>query len=194
MGRFAAGNDASLGDVYDLASPAIFTFLLRVCRDRSLAEDLTQETFIRVHKARGLFRHGAAVMPWLYAIARRLFLDALRRRSSEHLLTIALGTGDIELHSKSAHGRCEPSPEDLLSDRELARAVDDALAMIPESHASAFRLLKGEGLSVAETAAVMGTTREAIKVRAHRAYVALRALLRDRVAACNPTDLERRGA
>ena len=83
MTRFAGGEDGALGDVYDLASPAVFTFLLRMCRDRSLAEDLTQETFLRIHRARGLYRVGAAVLPWAYTIARRLFLDAVRARRIE---------------------------------------------------------------------------------------------------------------
>ena len=63
----------------------------------------------------------------------------------------------------------------------VERGVDDALAQIPEAQASAFRLLKGEGLSIAEVAAVMGTSKGAVKLRAHRAYVALRGLLGKRV-------------
>src|SRR5207237_10329888 len=45
MERFAAGDDAALAEVYDLGSPAVFSFLMGLCRDRQLAEDLTQETF-----------------------------------------------------------------------------------------------------------------------------------------------------
>ena len=63
MARFAGGEDAALGEVYDLASPRVFSFLLRLCGERTLAEDLTQETFLRIHRARGLYRVGAAVMP-----------------------------------------------------------------------------------------------------------------------------------
>src|ERR1700690_3760675 len=83
MARFAAGEDAELGDVYDLGAPAVFTFLMKLCRERPLAEDLTQETFLRIHRARGLYRTGAAVLPWAYTIARRLFLDSVRSRRSE---------------------------------------------------------------------------------------------------------------
>jgi len=64
MARFAAGEDAALAEVYDLGAPAVYTFLLRLARDRSLAEDLTQETFLRIHRARGLHRPGASVLPW----------------------------------------------------------------------------------------------------------------------------------
>jgi RNA polymerase sigma-70 factor (ECF subfamily) len=181
MARFASGEDAALGEIYDLASPAVFTFLLRICRDRPLAEDLTQETFLRIHRARGLYRPGAAVMPWAYTIARRLFLDVARSRRSK------AGASTVEAFESTGTNEQSPwdvepaapvrSAEDLLADRELAQAVDDALAKIPENQATAFRLLKGEGLSVAETAAIMGATKGAVKVRAHRAYEALRGIL-----------------
>lgn len=178
MARFAAGEDAALAEVYDLGSPAVFTFLQRLCRDRPLAEDLTQETFLRIHRARGLYRHGAPVLPWAYTIARRLFLDSVRARRSEVHEGYSSDTERLSSHDVAGEN---PSAETLLADAELTQAVDDALARIPESQASAFRLLKGEGLSLAEVAAVMGTSKGAVKLRAHRAYVALRGLLGKRV-------------
>ena len=186
MARFAAGDDAALGDVYDLASPSVFTFLLRLCRDRSMAEDLTQDTFLRLHRARGLYRRGAAVMPWAYTIARRLFLDAVRARRSNADTPNNGGPksdGEVSPQVGVEIAASGISAEDLLADRELSEAVEDALARIPESQATAFRLLKGEGLSVAEAAAVMGATNGAVKLRAHRAYEALRGMLSDYLSA-----------
>lgn len=192
MARFAAGDDAALGEVYDRASPAVFTFLFRLCRDRSMAEDLTQETFLRLHRARGLYRPGAAVMPWAYTISRRLFLDAVRARRSE-LATPgreprAVAEGESQSQIETEVAAPGPSAESLLSDVELSKAVEDALTRIPENQATAFRLLKGEGLSVAETAVVMGTTRGAVKLRAHRAYEALRSLLAGHLSASGVGD------
>ena len=180
MARFAAGEDAALAEVYDLGAPAVLTFLLHLARDRSLAEDLTQETFLRIHRARGLYRSGAPVLPWAYTIARRLFLDGVRSRRSEVRQNF---DHDSEAEPFAPHeGAGEsPSAEDLLADAELAQAVDEALAQIPEAQASAFRLLKGEGLSIAEVAAIMGTSKGSVKLRAHRAYLSLRALLGKRV-------------
>jgi RNA polymerase sigma-70 factor (ECF subfamily) len=178
MARFAAGEDAALAEVYDLGSPAVLTFLHRLCRDRPLAEDLTQETFLRIHRARGLYRPGAPVLPWAYTIARRLFLDSVRARRAEVQESYASDTERLSPHDVAGES---PSAEELLSDAELTQAVDDALAKLPEAQASAFRLLKGEGLSIAEVAAVMGTSKGAVKLRAHRAYVALRGLLGKRV-------------
>ena len=178
MARFAAGEDAALAEVYDLGSPAVLTFLLHLCRDRPLAEDLTQETFLRIHRARGLYRSGAPVLPWAYTIARRLFLDSVRSRRSEVQESF---DHEAETPPPKEGGGMIPSAEELLANAELAQAVEDALARIPEAQASAFRLLKGEGLSIAEVAAVMGTSKGAVKLRAHRAYLALRALLAARL-------------
>jgi RNA polymerase sigma-70 factor (ECF subfamily) len=180
MARFAAGEDAALAEVYDLGASAVFTFLQRLCRDKPLAEDLTQETFLRIHRARGLYRQGAPVLPWAYTIARRLFLDSVRSRRSEVQDSFGDPSGTERLSPRNMAGESR-SAEELLADAELAQAVDDALAQIPEAQASAFRLLKGEGLSIAEVAAVMGTSKGAVKLRAHRAYVALRTLLGQRV-------------
>ena len=185
MARFAGGDDAALAEVYDLASPAVFTFLLRTGRDRGLAEDLTQETFLRIHRARGLYRVGAPVLPWAYTIARRLFLDAARARRSEASAPAGArartGHGDHDDAARSSSIEDMPTPgrsaEDLVADDQLARSLEVALSQIPESQATAFRLLKGEGLSVAQVAAVTGATRGAVKLRAHRAYQALRSLL-----------------
>lgn len=182
MARFAAGHDAALGEVYDLASPSVFRFLLRLCREQTLAEDLTQETFLRIHRARGLYRTGAAVLPWAYTIARRLFLDAVRARKVDlsRPSRAPAGTVDPDADAVAALPARAPTAEELLGDRQLAAAVDEALAQIPEGQATAFRLLKAEGLSVAEAAAVMGSTPGAVKLRAHRAYEALRGLLAGR--------------
>jgi RNA polymerase sigma-70 factor (ECF subfamily) len=178
MVRFATGEDGALGEVYDLGAPAVFNFLLKLCRDRSLAEDLTQETFLRIHRARGLYHAGASVLPWAYTIARHLFLDTARSRRTEACASKVpshrLDGPEAEIREWRAPG---PSAEELLADAELAHLLDDALAKLPETQASAFRLLKGDGLSVAEAAAVMGTTKGAVKLRAHRAYQALRSLL-----------------
>ena len=190
MDRFAAGDDAALGEVYDLASPAVYSFLKGLCRDPQRAEDLTQETFLRIHRARGLFRRGSPVLPWAYTIARRLFLDDVRARRAEQVVTASGGAAGVARTAPDGEAAraletaaVGPSAEELFADQELSRALDEALAQLPEAQASAFRLLKGEGLSIAEVAGIMGTTRGAVKLRAHRAYLTLRDLLRGRLGA-----------
>jgi RNA polymerase sigma-70 factor (ECF subfamily) len=73
----------------------------------------------------------------------------------------------------------DPAADELVQARQLAEAVDLALSKLPLSQRAAFELIKQEGLSVAEAAQVLGTTVAAVKLRAHRAYAALRGALGD---------------
>src|SRR5271155_3933630 len=83
MDRYACGEDAAFSELYDLLAPRLSAFLLRRTRDASHPEDLLQQTFLQMHHARRHFGTGADVAPWAYAIARRLFIDALRKRGRE---------------------------------------------------------------------------------------------------------------
>jgi len=117
------------------------------------------------------FVAGADVFPWAFAIAQRLFIDGIRR--GKHEVVADTGGGDPVYETTSR----APSPDDLLHSKRVAQALARELAKIPETHRVAFELIKTEGLSMREAAAVLGTTVTAVKLRCHRAYVALRAVL-----------------
>src|ERR1700722_4327177 len=85
MERYAGGDDASFGLVYDALAPRLFRYLLRQTRQRARAEDLLQQTMLHIHRARASLIPGAEVTPWAFAIARRLLIDSLRRSSRELL-------------------------------------------------------------------------------------------------------------
>jgi len=176
MAKYAAGHDAELATVYDLAAPALYGFLVRLCRDRALAEDLTHETFLRVHAARATYRTGARVQPWMFAIGRRLFLDNIRSRRREGP-SLDGPNADGERPSDPGIAAADPSPSELVVGHRLALRIEELLARMPENQATAYRLLKQELLSVAEAAAVLGTTETTVKLRAHRAYESLRKAL-----------------
>jgi RNA polymerase sigma-70 factor (ECF subfamily) len=170
MERYAGGDEASFGVVYDALAPRLFGYLLRQTRQRARAEDLLQQTMLHIHRARASFIPGAEVTPWAFAIARRLLIDSLRRGSRELL------ADDGEVDAGPDRG---PMADELVQARELAVRVERVLARLPQSQRTAFELIKTEGLSVAEAAQVLGTTVAAVKLRAHRAYEALRASLGD---------------
>jgi RNA polymerase sigma-70 factor (ECF subfamily) len=173
MERYAAGDDAAFAAVYDRIAPRLYGYLLRQTRERARAEDLVQQTMLHIHRARARFIPGAEVTPWAFAIARRLLLDSLRRARRE-------GTpcGD-DPDSALAPG---DAADDVVQARELATRIAGILAKLPESQRVAFELLKQEGLTVAEAAEVLGATQAAVKLRAHRAYEALRLALGDAMA------------
>jgi RNA polymerase sigma-70 factor (ECF subfamily) len=172
MERYAAGDEDAFGELYDALAPRLYQFLLRQIREKARAEDLLQQTMLQIHTARGRFLRGADVMPWAFAIARRLLIDSVRRHKRE-----------VPLESGVERGYASPSQttDDRLHDLRMADAAERELERLPESQRTAFVLIKKEGLSVREAAQVLGTTETAVKLRAHRAYVALRAVLGDTI-------------
>jgi RNA polymerase sigma-70 factor (ECF subfamily) len=171
MDRYACGDAQAFAALHQALYPRLLAFLTRMSGSPVLADDLLQETFLRMHRARSTFAAGGAVIPWAYAIARNVHIDHARSaklRATERLPsdpgaeTIDRGGADAESAAIAA---------------EAARAVERVLARIPASQRDAFVLLRYEGLSVQDAAAILGTTPTAVKLRAFRAYEALRAEL-----------------
>lgn len=178
MERYAQGDEAAFAEVYDLLAPRLLAFLTRMTRDRAKAEDLMQQTFLNMHRARGRFAPGSEVVPWAFAIARRLFLDSTRRGKRELLERGEPGGEDGD--ERSIFDLVESvgaSADELVDAKSLASVIEGALSELPEQQREAFALIKQEGLSVAEAAGILGTSVGAVKLRAHRAYESLRAAL-----------------
>jgi len=174
MDRYAGGDDGAFGDLYDLLAPRLYGYLLRQTRNTARAEDLVQQTFLQMHCARGRFIVGADVVPWAFAIARRLMIDGMRRGKRE-----VLGQDD---ESKGAEQvALGIAADDAVHAKQIAARISRELARLPESQRVAFELIKQDGLSVAEAADVLGISVSAVKLRAHRTYEALRAVLGDLV-------------
>ncbi len=171
MDRYADGDDSAFGALYDELGPRLYRFVLRQTRNPNAAEDIVQQTMMQIHCARDRFRRGADVLPWAFAIARRLHIDVVRRRKHQELLT-----DDGESHI-SARAPVTDAPDEMLYGKQLEAAVIAALARVPESQRVAFMLVRVEGLSVIEAAEVIGISVSAMKVRAHRAYEAMREAL-----------------
>jgi RNA polymerase sigma-70 factor (ECF subfamily) len=172
MDRYAQGDDGAFTAIYDLLAPRLYGYFLRQTRDADLADDLTQQTLVKIHRARGQFLPGAAVTPWAFAIGRRLLIDSVRRTRRDRL---SMGE-DATLDSAISDA---PAADDLLQAQETARRIQRALLTLPDSQRVAFELVKQEGLTFVEAAEVLGATVAAVKLRAHRAYEALRAVLGD---------------
>jgi RNA polymerase sigma-70 factor, ECF subfamily len=177
MERYARGDEAAFGELYDAIAPRLLGFLHKATRDAFAAEDLMQETILHMHRARGSFISGAPVLPWAYAIARRLMTDrARRRRVEQRLFAEAPADDDRMAHEPNA---ATETAEDVLHARRLAQCLQQRMDALPEPQRTAYRLLQQEGLSLKKAAEVLGTSVTAVKLRAHRAYVALRAAVRE---------------
>jgi RNA polymerase sigma factor (sigma-70 family) len=165
MERFCQGDACAFDALFERYVGPLHAYLWRLVGDQALAEDLTQASFLSLVRARGRFRRGARVRPWLYAIATNAARDSLRR-TREQL------TPNGELPEPEEAEEAQPA------DAGLQEAVQRALAQLPESWRLAVVLHRFEGLSLTEIAEVLGTTETAVKLRAHRGYERLRELLR----------------
>jgi RNA polymerase sigma-70 factor (ECF subfamily) len=169
MARYADGDDAAFGEVFATVAPRLLKFLRRLSGKDDVAHDLLQETLLRMHQARGAFRPGASVLPWSYTIARNCFLDGARARRRAPVPTSALDRDAPPEPTAAADA------ESSVLAREAASAVERALATMSEARREAFVLVRFEGMSVADAAEILGTTENAVKLRAFQAYEAIRA-------------------
>ena len=184
--RYACGGARAFPELHRTLYPRLLAYLTRMTGSAALADDLTQETFLRLHRARATFARGGAVLPWAYAIARNVYIDharAARYRSAERL------PSDPDPEPADPRG---VDAEAVAIASETARAVERVLARIPATQREAFVLLRYEGLSVQDAASILGATTTAVKLRAFRAYEALRAELEEMRR--QPTDEKSRHA
>lgn len=161
-----AGDTAAFDTVYDLYRPRLFAFLLRLSRRRAVAEDLLDETWLRlVAKARSL-RPDTRLAAWLFTVARNLYWS--HRRSC--LLEEALDPGLLGLWPSRESW---PSPYELAVERETGARLERALANLSAAHREVLLLVGGEGLTPSEAAVVCGVKPEALRQRLARARGAL---------------------
>src|SRR5262249_13169564 len=142
----------------------------RMRRCAAAADDLVQETFLRLHRSRSSFALGARLVPWVYTIARNVLIDEGRSARLRGGQAIS-GEEIVELPDTGG------AAVSVAAAAETAQAVERALRRIPPSQRQAFELLRCEGLSVKDAAGTLGTTAAATKLRAFRAAEAIRAEL-----------------
>lgn len=170
MSRYAEGDTAAFNAVFRGLASRIRAFLQRLSGRADVAEDLMQETFLRMHRARGSFAHGRSVVPWAYAIARNCYIDHARVKAK-----LSLSPTDVsELEVAAGPGSCA---EEIAVAKQSARTVEQVLAQMTVARREAFILLRYEGMSVETAAQVLGISEGAVKLRAFHAYELLRAAL-----------------
>ncbi len=155
------GDSGAYRELLDDSSSLLRRYLAKHIRGKDDLEDVLQEVLLSVHRGRHSYDPGRPFEPWLFAIARNVKADYLRR-------TISRQTWEVLV---------DEQPEQAAQPESSARLLSEALDSLPESQREAFRHLKIEGRSVEEAAALVGTTEGNLRVRAHRAYKALRAFL-----------------
>ena len=144
----------------------IYAFLARLSRSRDIAEDLAEETWLRLVSAETRLRPDTRLGPWLFTVARNLYYSYCRSRA----LSEAASDGLLGLWPG---GSQRPSPFEETAARELERHVERALAALSANHREALLLVAVEAMTPSEAAAVCGLTPEAFRQRLSRARSAL---------------------
>jgi len=161
MVRYQDGDFAAATVLIESISPRLHRFFIAQSMSRVDADDLLQETWLRIHKVRHTYRPGEPALPWFYAIARHIRVDHYRKS-----LRTAEGERELGQMSKEASA---PSPE------SRARGDFEALlAPLSQSQREVIAMLKMEGMSLEEVARATSSSVGSVKQKAHRAYKKLR--------------------
>jgi RNA polymerase sigma-70 factor (ECF subfamily) len=167
MLAFRAGDSAAFDALFRRWASPLLRYLARMLRDAAAAEELVQEVFLRVHRARDRYAPEARFSTWLYRIATNLALNELRRprRRERHESPDDEGGPGLA---------ADASGPDAAADarREAERVLRD-LEELPEKQRAALCLAAVEGLSYAEIAEALEVSESAVKALVHRARSAL---------------------
>jgi RNA polymerase sigma factor (sigma-70 family) len=168
MAAYVAGDAAAFRVIFARYAPLLLRAMLRELYVREEANDLVQQTFLQLHRARADFDHGQKLKPWVFTIAMNLKREYFRKKKRRP--ERSLEADSVPEPAVPALGAARVDAR-----RTLARALDD----LPADQRQVIELHWFDGLEFPEVAQVVGASVSAVKVRAHRGYVRLRQTLGD---------------
>lgn len=166
VARLRAGDPDAFDAVHDCFNTRLFNFLARLSRRREVAEDLLEETWLRLVSRATQLRPDTRLGPWLFTVARNLYVSYRRSR----LLEDSHAAGLIGLWPS---GSPLPSPFEVAAAGETGRRIEAALGALPVASREVLLLVVVEGLKPAEAAEICGVSSEAMRQRLTRARAAL---------------------
>ena len=166
VARLRTGDVAAFDEVYAAFNPRLFSFLARLTVRREVAEDLLEETWLRLVTHAADLRPDTRLAPWLFTVARNLYASYCRAR----LVETSHAAGLISLWPSPAP---PASPFEALAATETERHLEAALATLPVAYREALLLVTSDELSASEAAAVCGISPEALRQRVSRARAML---------------------
>ncbi len=173
VAQLRAGDAEAFDRVYSDFNVRLFSFLARVSRSRDVAEDLLEETWLRFVDRAPKLRPDTNLGPFLFTVARNLYVSYCRSRLMEDSQTVdMIGLWPL--------GTPRPSPFELTVASETSRRIEVALAELPAPYREALLLVAIEGMRPAEAAMVCGITPEAMRQRISRARAAIARRLDER--------------
>lgn len=178
MERLQAGHDAALNDLMERHATPVFHFLCRMVGNEDDANDLAQETFVRVFKSAKNFRTEQKFSTWLFTIAANLARNHFRWRSRHPNISLDAENSETEQTLGSTLPANSLTPKDAALTTERAVAVRAAVKNLPADLREAIVLCEWEERNIAEAAAILETTPKAVESRLYRARGILREQLK----------------
>lgn len=166
--RARRGDDEAFRFIFDRYARPVHGFVHGMLGDHQLAEELTQETFVRAHRSLKGLRDDAKLSTWLFGIAKNVAREALRSRRHDHLHCGLDEPSVANLKQK------EPAPEGVLLDKELNAVIHSALSLLDEDKRMVFSLKVLQQQSYEEIAVITGFSLSKVKTDLHRARVEMR--------------------
>jgi RNA polymerase sigma-70 factor (ECF subfamily) len=170
--RARCGDEEAFRLIFDRYARPIISFLYDMVGQRELAEELTQETFVRAYKSLNRLRDDSKLSTWLFGIAKNVARECIRSRGREERKVV------IEEHSTLELLDQQPAPEGLLLNKELNGIIHSALNSLPEDKRTVFVLKVLHQKSYEEISDITGSSIAKLKTDLHRARAEMRERIR----------------
>ncbi len=176
----AKGRDAAFRELLCRYERPVFSLIFRMVRDRALAEDLAQETFIRAFRAISSYNPRYKFSSWIFKIANNHTIDHLRKR---RLDTVSIDgsphavTGEEEAQTRLVVESTGETPDRYVEQRELGSQIEQAIGELRPEYRTVVLLRHIEGHSYEEIADIMDLPLGTVKTYLHRARAELKGLL-----------------
>jgi RNA polymerase sigma-70 factor (ECF subfamily) len=168
--RFLDGEQRAFGELVRRYDQRLLNFVYRTVGDRERAQDLVQETFVRVYRHLHRFDQSKKFSTWIYTIAGNLAKNELRNRSRNPLVLFQTIKKNWDADHRPLEWEDETTmPDDLFRKRHLREKVEEAVQQLPEHHRLVFVLREIEGRSYEEIAEITETNLGTVKSRLNRA-------------------------
>jgi RNA polymerase sigma-70 factor (ECF subfamily) len=170
VAAFLAGEKRAFGELVERYQTRLLNFVYRTTGDRERAEDLVQETFIRVYRHLHRFDQSKKFSTWVYTIASNLAKNELRNRSRNPLVLFQTIKKNWDADARPLEWEDNTyRPDDLFRKRHLKSMVESAVDQLPEHHRTVFILREMEGKTYEEIADITGANLGTVKSRLNRA-------------------------
>jgi RNA polymerase sigma-70 factor (ECF subfamily) len=181
MLRAQQGDVAAFQELFRGLAPRVLPYVRRLVGSEARAEEITQDVFVQMYRARARYRPESRLSTWVFTIATNLCLNELRRPERQLRVDLAdrRGDGDGPGEAPPMEDPAALDPEHGAAGREMIRALEAAVAALPPKQRAALLLSRIDGLAYRDVADAMGTTEGAVKALLFRATHGLRERLRE---------------